>query len=361
MGPAPPSFLRAASPRLSIDSQSHLSQMYLTQEYPITMTLCRYLIRLNERLSNDFSPFLNQQPQLLAHTFGRKRMIARWPFLFAFFFLMGCPIDLEETIIEAGPNTLGPNENPLVLIFTKTKGYRHRSIEIGVRSIKELGQQGGFTAVHSENSSVFHRAGLRKFQAVIFLNTTGDILNPSEQVAFEQWYRAGGGFFGVHAAADTEYNWSFYGDLLGGAYFKSHPPVQKATILVENRDFPATHMLPFHWPRVDEWYTFRRSPEKAPGTVVLARLTKNNAKDGTLNPAQPIAWYREVYGGRALYTGGGHTIDSYTDPLFRAHLKEGIRWVARAHQSVMGTQTKGKATQAGNNSVHELESMKQHH
>jgi type 1 glutamine amidotransferase len=232
-------------------------------------------------------------------------------------------------------NEVSASGLPNVLVFTKTSGYRHASISAGVRAVKELGKEGRFFVSHTEDPKVFHEQHLKQFAAVVFLNTTGDVLQDKQQKAFEKWVRAGGGFMGIHSAADTEYDWPFYSQLLGGAHFKSHPHIQKATVLVENRNFPASKMLPERWERIDEWYVFRQSPRETPGVVVLASLDESSYQGGGMNNDHPIAWVQGIEGGRALYTGGGHTVDSYSEDLFRAHLKAGIRWVAGLDNSLV--------------------------
>ena len=130
---------------------------------------------------------------------------------------------------------------------------------------------------------------------------------------------------GVHAAADTEYDWPWYGKLVGG-YFDSHPSnpnVRKATINVVNKSHPATEHLSDTWIRTDEWYNYKTLSSE---TTVLLNLDESSYEGGTNGTNHPIAWYQEFDGGRAFYTGGGHTDDSYDEPMFRQHLLGGIEW-----------------------------------
>ncbi|MDY7085309.1 MAG: ThuA domain-containing protein, partial [Actinomycetota bacterium] len=121
-----------------------------------------------------------------------------------------------------------------VLVFSKTAGFRHDAIPAGIQLIRDLGAANSFTVTATEDSGQFTATNLARFSAVVFLNTTGDVLNPAQQSAFENYIRSGGGFVGVHAASDTEYDWPFYGELVG-AYFASHPAIQAATVRTENR------------------------------------------------------------------------------------------------------------------------------
>jgi cytochrome c len=217
---------------------------------------------------------------------------------------------------------------PRVLVFSKTAGFRHPSIPVGVNTVRRLGERHGFAVTATENASTFRGSRLRRYAAVVFLSTTGDILDSAQQAAFERYIRRGGGFAGVHAAADTEYEWPFYGGLVG-AYFRSHPlipPTQRATIRVADRRHPSTRHLPRRWVRTDEWYDYRANPR---GDVhVLATLDERTYRGAVMGPDHPIAWCRAYRGGRSWYTGGGHTPESYGEPDFRRHLLGGIRWVA---------------------------------
>src|SRR6201991_4382751 len=145
---------------------------------------------------------------------------------------------------------------PKVLVFSKTAGYHHESIAVGISAIIKLGKENNFDVDTTTNSAKFTVNNLKQYAAVIFLSTTGDVLNDEQQKAFQQYIHSGGGFVGVHAATDTEYGWSWYGDLVG-AYFKSHPKQQEATLHVIDRNFIATKHLPETWKRWDEWYNYK--------------------------------------------------------------------------------------------------------
>lgn len=222
----------------------------------------------------------------------------------------------------AGP---APAEAPRVLVFTKTEGWRHDSIPAAVEAVRQLGAAGGFAVDHTEDAGAFTDDRLGGYAAVVFLLTSEDVLGPAQEAAVERFVRAGGGYAGVHSAADTEYDWPFYGDLVG-AYFEGHPPgTPDAVVRVVDRGHPSTAHLPADWPRTDEWYNYRAAPE---GVRVLATLDEATYEGGTMGGDHPIAWCHEALGGRSWYTGGGHTIESYADDAFRAHLLGGLRWAA---------------------------------
>jgi type 1 glutamine amidotransferase len=162
-------------------------------------------------------------------------------------------------------------------------------------------------------------------QLVVFLSTTGDILDVDQQAALERFIRSGGGFVGIHSATDTKYGWPWYGQLVG-AYFANHPTIQTATVQVLDRSHLSMLSWPEHWTRVDEWYNFQALP--APTVTILAEVDESTYTGGTMGVRHPIIWCHEYDGGRSWYTAMGHTEDSYADPLFRNHLLGGILWAA---------------------------------
>ena len=212
-----------------------------------------------------------------------------------------------------------------VLVFTRTTGFRHDSIPDGIAALRRIGEESGFLVDATEDPDAFRDANLSGYRAVVFLLTTGDVLDGEGQAALERFIRSGGGWAGVHSASDTEYDWPFYGRLVG-EYFAGHPEIQPATVRVEDPMHPATAPLPAVWPRTDEWYNFRASPRRA--VHVLATLDEGTYSGGSMGEDHPIAWCHEIFGGRAIYTAGGHTRESYTEPLFVAHLSGAVRWAA---------------------------------
>lgn len=212
-----------------------------------------------------------------------------------------------------------------VLVFSKTAGFRHGSIASGIAAIEDLGVANDFSVTATEDANQFTSANLAQYEAVVFLNTTGDVLTNTQQAAFEQYIQGGGGWAGIHSAADTEYGWSWYGDLMG-AYFQSHPSIQQATIVVADQTHPSTAHLPQEWVRTDEWYNYQANPR---GDVhVLATLDESTYSGGADGFDHPIAWYHDFDGGRAWYTGLGHTNSTYSEPNFRQHLLGGILYAA---------------------------------
>jgi cytochrome c len=151
------------------------------------------------------------------------------------------------------------DDGPRVLVFSKTEGWVHTSIPYATRAIENLGKENGYLVDVSKDASIFNDKDLKWYDAVIFNNTTGNILNAEQQASFERYIQAGGGYVGIHSAADTEYEWPWYGKLMG-AYFASHPRnpnVREATIRVSDSSHAATRGLPAQWKRKDEWYNYR--------------------------------------------------------------------------------------------------------
>jgi type 1 glutamine amidotransferase len=212
-----------------------------------------------------------------------------------------------------------------VLVFSKTAGFRHASIEDGKEMFKKLAEENAWMLDVTEDADEFVRV-LPTKRVVVFLSTTGDVLNADQQKAFEAWYRKGGGFVGIHAAADTEYDWPWYGSLVG-AWFKSHPAIQKAEVIFEDVRHPITKGMSPSVVRTDEWYDYRANPR---GSVyVLAVLNTKTYNGHVMGDDHPITWLHERDGGRSFYTGFGHTAESYTEPLFVGMVTRAVKWAGK--------------------------------
>ena len=240
------------------------------------------------------------------------------------------------TVTVLGPDD--PNAAFRALVFSKTTGFRHDSIPAGIAAIRSLGEERGFQVDATEDATVFTDAILQQYDVVVFLSTTGDPLNADQQAAFERYIRAGGGYAGVHAAADTEYDWHWYGGLVG-AYFRNHPAgTPTANVLIDDPDHYSTVGLPSPWTRVDEWYNYRApdglsQDDYSPrGDVhVLATLDESTyAEDdgNTTDDDHPISWCQRYDGGRSWYTGMGHTQGTFSEGAFRRHLFAGLEVAA---------------------------------
>lgn len=212
---------------------------------------------------------------------------------------------------------------PAVLVFSKTAGFVHSSISEGIAAVQKLGQENGFDVDTTKNAAYFQEDSLKKYAAVIFLNTTGNVLDYRQEAAFERYIQAGGGFVGVHSATDTEYEWRWYGKMVG-AYFQSHPKTQNARFIIKDNDFPATSFFSDTvWQRTDELYNFKNFNEDV---NVILTVDESSYEGGTHGRYHPMSWYHEYDGGRAFYTELGHTEESYTEENYLKHLLGGIQY-----------------------------------
>ena len=209
-----------------------------------------------------------------------------------------------------------------ILVFSKTAGFRHASIPKGKEALLLLGKQNNFLVDTTEDASFFTTNTLNQYDAVVFLSTTGDVLNNEQQLAFEQFIRAGKGFVGIHSASDTEYEWPWYGRLVGG-YFASHPKQQKAKLNLTKESHISTKHLPQTWERFDEWYNFKN---RNTAVNVLLTIDESSYQGGKEGSYHPMAWYHAYDGGRAFYTALGHTDESYKEEAFLKHVLGGINY-----------------------------------
>lgn len=221
------------------------------------------------------------------------------------------------------PHLVAPAKINL-LVFSKTAAFRHDSIPEGREMFLRLAGANGWTVTFSEDADVFDSDHLKNFSAVVFLLTTGDVLNNPQQAAMEAFIKSGKGYVGIHAASDTEYDWQWYGNLVG-AYFAGHPAIQDANLNIEDQNHPAMKHLPQQWKRKDEWYSFKANPRSR--VHVLATVDEASYQGGTMGKDHPITWCHEYGGGRAFYTALGHTKESYSEPAFVTMVTEAVKWV----------------------------------
>lgn len=232
------------------------------------------------------------------------------------------PVILFIAIVFFSCNTSSEKSGTKILVFAKTSGFRHSSIPDGKAAIQKLGKENGFAVDTTEDASVFTEENLKNYAAVVFLNTTGDVLNYKQEAAFERFIQAGGGFTGIHSATDTEYDWIWYARLVGGNFI-SHPEQQNAKLNVVDKTHPATKHLPDTWERFDEWYNFKNLNNDV---KVLIKIDESSYKGGTNGAEHPMAWYHEYDGGRSFYTEFGHTEASYKDSNYLKHILGGIQY-----------------------------------
>lgn len=241
-------------------------------------------------------------------------------FLFRKLFLL-MSIVISVSLQSNNTKSADRRENKL-LIFSKTNGFRHESITAGIDAIKKLGTENHFIADATEDSAFFTDANLQQYKAVVFLSTTGTVLGMNEEKALQNFIHKGGGFVGIHAASDCEYQWPWYVKLIGGN-FESHPKPQQAKLIVVNKNHPSTKNLPAVWERTDEWYNFKNlNPE----VTVLIKIDETSYTGGKNGDNHPMAWYHSYEGGKVFYTELGHTKEAFSEPLFLQHILGGIQY-----------------------------------
>jgi len=214
------------------------------------------------------------------------------------------------------------SSKPTILVFFKTGGYYHESIPLGVKAIQDLGDKNGFNVDTTTNANMFAEDSLKKYAALVFLSSTLELLAGNQEIALERYIQAGGGFVGIHAAADAEYDWNWYVKMIG-ASFKSHPENQEATLIINDKNHPSTDSLPATWTRTDEWYNFKNLN---PDVKVLISIDEKSYQGGENGDKHPMAWYHNFDGGRVFYTELGHTNESFSEPLYLKHILGGIQY-----------------------------------
>ena len=182
-----------------------------------------------------------------------------------------------------------------VLVFSKTLGFRHGSITNGIVAIRNLGATNGFTVEATEESAVFTPPNLTRFQAVVFLSVTGDVLNSEQEQALRDYVENGGGFAAIHGAifgpSACEDKWKWYGEMFCCA-FTNHSAVVPATVNIEDPAHPATAGLPSSWKRTDEWYNYTGNPRSC--AHILATVDESTYQGGKMGADHPIIWCRSV-------------------------------------------------------------------
>jgi type 1 glutamine amidotransferase len=212
-----------------------------------------------------------------------------------------------------------------ILVFSKTAGYRHASITAGIEALKKMGEKNTWKVTFTEDASVFNDTFLSGKEAVVFLSTTGNVLDEQQQKAFEKYIKSGGGYVGIHGATDTEYDWPWYGNL-AGAYFSDHPKIQQGRIKILNNTHPATKHLQNEWIHIEEWYNFKEPVKK--DCIILMEVDETSYEGGKMG-THPVSWYHNFDGGRSFYTALGHRNESYSnDAIFLNHIEGGIKWAA---------------------------------
>lgn len=221
-----------------------------------------------------------------------------------------------------------------ILLFTKTVGWHHKSINAGVTAFEKMALNHHFSLDWQEDANLINDENLARFDVVVFLQTTGDVLNDTQQKALEKFIKSGKGFVGIHSAADTEYDWPWYGEMIGHR-FVIHPVIQTAKLSVINRQFPGLEYFPDQLLWTEEWYEY--GPALSDNLTYIMSVDESTydpkadwgrVKGQGMGKFHPIAWFQEFDGGRAFYTGLGHMPATYENKNFIEHIFGGLYWAA---------------------------------
>lgn len=235
---------------------------------------------------------------------------------------------------------------PAILVFSKTNAFRHEeSIPPGNAFFADLAKQKGWGYFQTENGAAFSPEVLAKFDAVVFNNVSGDVFSPAQQAAFKAFIENGGGYVGIHAAGDNSHkDWGWYINDVIGALFIQHtmaPQFQNATVNVEDKAHSATQGLPASWQRVEEWYSFDKSPRTTGANVLITVDEKTYKPVGMFGKDlsmgdHPMVWTRCIGKGRVLYSAFGHRAESWSEPENRMLMANSVGWALKLNGNECG-------------------------
>ncbi|MCC9166986.1 ThuA domain-containing protein [Pontibacter harenae] len=211
-------------------------------------------------------------------------------------------------------NCSGNKENR-ILIFTGNGSDEQTTAE-GVKALATYAKESSIKFDTTSNANYFTEDSLKQYGAIVFLNTSQDVLDTRQQNEFERYVQAGGGFVGVHAAASSQYQWPWYNQMLGAKpakeASKERTPIQQKLQTIINGNVTDT------WSQTDVIIPFEAH---ASNIEVMA----------TNEQKQPVSWMREYDGGRMFYTSAGGTTESYQNKAFMAHLMGGVKYALEGH------------------------------
>ncbi|AWB68925.1 ThuA domain-containing protein [Saccharobesus litoralis] len=210
-----------------------------------------------------------------------------------------------------------------VLLFTKTSKVRHKSINSAVQAFKQMAAKHAFVVDTTQQASDFNPQNLNTYDAVVFISTTGVLLNQQQRQAFKQYIQQGGGFMGIHGSSWCELDWPWFVKLVGGT-FASHPKIQAAKLINLQPNGLAFNHLPATFQLTDEWYNFTNLNPDRTDILLLDETSYQGGKHGNYHP---IAWYQHYDGGKSFYTALGHSGSSYFEPLMQTHLLDGLSFL----------------------------------
>lgn len=247
----------------------------------------------------------------------------------------GFPVSYETQV----PSIDFPSDRRTVLLFSKSTGFRHgESIEAGKKAFAELARKNNWFLYSTEEGGVFNPEQLTNFDVVIFNNSTGRVLNDTQQTALENYVEQGGSLIGIHGSGDDSHHWEWYEQNLTGVRFSHHPidpQLQQTTVMLNAvPDTVLTQGLPDVWTHTDEWYVFFENP-RTKGFHVLYTIDGEKIipggnflwikdKEFGMGKDHPVSWYRASGRGRTFYTSMGHQADAWEQPAFVQMLENAV-------------------------------------
>lgn len=257
--------------------------------------------------------------------------IGAWGILF--------PSHHHETTPPVLADGFGDGADLRVLVYSKTNAFRHgEGIAAAHTLFDALASSEHWAVFHTENSAVFDRELLERFDVVVFANASGDHASDDQEAAFRGWLEAGGGWLGIHAAGDGSHaDWTWYEETLKSGAYLGHilgPQTQEARVVVDDPTHPVTRGLPGDFLHAEEWYSWDRGAREA-GYHVLLTVDESTYSPWIRGLGQeldismgdhPIVWSRCVERGRAVYTAMGHWGEAYARDHTKTLLRNAVAW-----------------------------------
>ena len=244
---------------------------------------------------------------------------------------------LDESCYSGWVDRVSGDESPwkVFIYYRVGEGVRpHANREFGVAALTRELERRGYIVESSEDPAAM-RAGfaLRSYDAIVFFNTGRDALDSLGQMALRIYVGGGGGFVGIHNAFGTNFNWTWYEGLLGGAQLFDHAPLQPARVVVHSgRDVSTAH-LPEELVLTDEFYNLRPNPLEGGEVRLLLSVDESSMARGTAgyyghpgfgDGIHPVTWCHYYDGGRAWLTTLGHSEEIFENEDFLRHVVGGI-------------------------------------
>jgi type 1 glutamine amidotransferase len=220
-----------------------------------------------------------------------------------------------------------------VLVVASSDPYHTPMIEKAPPLFDRLAAENGFAVDFTREPTRLSDEGLSRYAVVVQLHLAPFDLTGGEQDALQRYVVRGGGWVGVHAAGltgrqfvhDGARYWEWFEGFLGGVVYSPHPPLQRGTVIVEDRTHPVTKNLPARFELTDEWYEFDRSPR--PDVQVLATADESTYRPNKPMGDHPLVWTNPRFH-RMVYVGIGHDVSACSDPNFAILLRDAILWAA---------------------------------